>query len=673
MSARAPASLQLTDPVSSVPGVGPRSVERLAAAGVRTVLDLLRLWPSRRRRVLWLEAPRPECCEQWVRLEGEVRRVALQFLPGRRNLVRVHVDCGGVVLQALFFNQPYLKKRFVAGQWLEWCGVLRQRGASFFLASPRARASGQDGQTPADGAAELEPIYPAVPGIQPQRLRQFITAALRAAPLGDWPEPLPAALRRALDVPDPALACQWLHRPADAAQEAAAHRRFALEEAMDLLRAAARRRQARSALRALALPADARLRTRILARIPFALTSDQARALDEVLADLARPRPMARLLQGEVGSGKTAVAVAALLAAVAHGAQAVLMAPTELLAQQHAERLRGWLAGAQVRIELLTGSQPAPARAQTLALLREGAPGIWVGTHALLSEPVAPARLALCVIDEQHRFGVEQRARLSALGPAPHVLVMTATPIPRTLATTLFGDLDVSQIAQLPPGRRPVRTRVLATSAWPRVLRAVLREVARGGKVFVVSPRIDGGAEALHAELARHTPTLLAHGRMPPAERLAAAQAFRAGAARVLVGSTVLEVGLDVGDATWMVVVDAHRLGLAALHQLRGRVGRGGRRALCLLLGERSARLDLLARCRDGFALAEADLRLRGPGELFGAQQSGFPRFRLLDPLADLPLLVAARDACAAETAPAAPLTTAGGSAAAADLRQSPS
>jgi ATP-dependent DNA helicase RecG len=249
------------------------------------------------------------------------------------------------------------------------------------------------------------------------------------------------------------------------------------------------------------------------------------------------------------------------------------------------------------------------------------------------------------VIDEQHRFGVTQRARLAALGEAPHVLVMTATPIPRTLATTLFGDLDLSQIAELPPGRRPVRTRVLGSDRWPRVLAALLREAGRGGKVFVVSPRIVGGAEVLYQEIRRHAPALIVHGRMPPAERLAVAEQFRAGRANILVGSTVVEVGLDVGDATWMVVVDAHRLGLSALHQLRGRVGRGGRRAVCLLLGEPGTRLDLLARCRDGFQLAEEDLRRRGPGELFGAQQSGFPAFRLLDPLRDLPLLIAAREA----------------------------
>jgi ATP-dependent DNA helicase RecG len=363
---------------------------------------------------------------------------------------------------------------------------------------------------------------------------------------------------------------------------------------------------------------------------------------------------MGVLLQGDVGTGKTAVAVWAALAVLAHGAQVAFLAPTETLAEQHHGEVARWLQDSGVQVHLLTSGLPPAARRAIEEALRRGGPHLVFGTHALFSEGTEFASLGLAIVDEQHRFGVEQRMQLVHKGRDPHVLVMTATPIPRTLALCLFGDLDAVVLRERPRGRRPARARTLQPKQWPLVLKAIARRIARKERTFVVCPAVGeeeakGSVLAMHARLAKTFRCGLVHGRMAASERQAALAAFRSGECDVLVGTTVLEVGVDVPEATLMVVVMAERFGLATLHQLRGRVGRGARPGLCVLVGQPTERVQAVCATTDGFELAEADLRIRGSGELLGTQQSGFGELRALDPLADLELLQRARDAVRGE------------------------
>jgi ATP-dependent DNA helicase RecG len=417
----------------------------------------------------------------------------------------------------------------------------------------------------------------------------------------------------------------------------AARRHFAVREAVELFAAVAKARAARAQRPAAAFPVDAALAARIRARIPLQLTADQEAAVQFLWRQLAGPAAMGVLLQGDVGSGKTAVAVAAALAVLAKGAAVAFLAPTELLAEQHHATVHGWLQDSGVAVVLWTATQRARE-------LPQHGPRLVFGTHALLGADVALAGLGLVVVDEQHRFGVQQRMALVQKGQNPHVLVMSATPIPRTLALVLFGDLDAAVLRQRPPGRTAVRAFHLPTARWSRAVQSIARAVRRRGRVFVVCPAVGeqqekGGVVLVHQALQARFRCGLVHGRLETTARQAVLEAFRAGQLDVLVGTTVLEVGVDVPDATLMVVVAADRFGIATLHQLRGRVGRGRRRGLCLLCGPPSERVAAVCRTTDGFELAEADLALRGSGELLGTAQSGFAELRALDPVADLELL----------------------------------
>ncbi|MEZ5967366.1 MAG: helicase-related protein [Planctomycetota bacterium] len=644
--------MALDAPLRALKGVGPKVADVLAAAGLRTQRDLLFHFPTRHHTVVTVAGPCDEDVGQVVRFACVVRAVSFRYLPRRRSILVVTVAADdGVACQVAYFNQPYMRHAFAVDQVRVAEGTLVRRGDRFALSPGRllVEAIGED--------SPVRLRYPAIDGVSEERLRSLLRQALARVDLSC--SPLPPLAPPLTDGRSPtfAAAVRAMHAPTDAAELEAARRFFALHEAVALFTAIDEQRRAREAASAPRVAFSAALEERLRARIPLQWTADQLDALARVRAALGGTQPMALLLQGDVGTGKTAVAVWAALAAVASGLQVAFLAPTELLAEQHFAKVGQWLQGSRVHTELLTGSLPRKARLLADTAVANGTARLVFGTHALLSAGTRFHRLGMVVIDEQHRFGVEQRQLLMRKGEHPHLLVLTATPIPRTLAYALFGDLAVAELRQRPGKRRIAVARHVRTHAWARVLRAMRWRLARGQRIFVVCPSIgedgeSGGALATHARLARQFPCELVHGRVPAGERLEIVRRFRAGAFGVLVGTTVLEVGLDVPEATLMVVVDAQRFGLATLHQLRGRVGRGVRRGVCLLLGTETARTRALCRTTDGFALAELDLALRGTGELLGLRQSGRGELRSLDPLADLELLTSARAAVRRADAP---------------------
>ncbi|MGE3175550.1 MAG: ATP-dependent DNA helicase RecG [Planctomycetota bacterium] len=633
-------------PLTTLPGVGARTAQRLGDAGLRSLRDLLELFPRRYRELVEVPAPDAAHLGAMVRLRGAVRGTRLAWLPGRRALVTVEFAAAdGTPFAVQFFNQPWLKNGYPTGSERAIEGVLEQKGKRFLLRQPRVL--GKD----AGAGSAVQLRYPEVEGVSAARLLQWIGLVLAHVDHAQLRLPsLPPALAE-FDAPAPALYLA-MHRPASVAEHEHARRCFAVREALQLFERVAEARRRRLGRTAAGYPVDDAVATRIRARLPFALTGDQEQAVRTLWDMLAGPAPMGALLQGDVGTGKTAVAAAAALAVLARGDQVAFLAPTELLAEQHHRLVAGWLQGSGVEALLLTGSLPARARKDVTAALHRGGPQLVFGTHALLSDDARFLRLGLVIVDEQHRFGVEQRMQLVHKGRDAHVLVMTATPIPRTLTLTLFGDLDLVTLRQRPHARPLPRAVHAAPERWPRVLRAIGRAVARGGRVYVVCPSVGdedenqkGSATRLFQLLGRAFACALIHGRMPPAEQQQALDAFRTGRCPVLVGTTVLEVGVDVPEAVLMVVVAADRFGLATLHQLRGRVGRGVRRGACVLCGPKNERVAALCATTDGFALAESDLRLRGGGELLGTAQTGFGDLRALDPVEDLDLLLAVRRA----------------------------
>ena len=515
----------------------------------------------------------------------------------------------------------------------------------------------------------LTPVYPSVAALSQYRLRQAIDAALDRAELADS---LPEPLRQRLGLPEFAATLRFLHHPpanADTTllelRQGPAWARLKFDELLaqqiSLQRAAALRQHQP------AVPLDdvEALSPRLLAALPFTLTAAQARCLDEIRADLAAPHPMHRLLQGDVGSGKTCVAAACAALAVGSGRQAALMAPTELLAEQLYQKLHDWFTPLGVAVVWLSSAVRGKARSAALATLADGSAAIAVGTHALIQDDVSFARLGLVIVDEQHRFGVEQRLALRSKSETtlPHLLMMSATPIPRTLAMSYYADLAISSIDSLPPGRTPIETRVMSDARRPEVITRLAEFCAGGGQAYWVCPLIEESEKLdlkaaidTHAEIRAALPQLvigLVHGRMKAAEKAAVMAAFKAGAMNVLVATTVIEVGVDVPNASLMVIEHAERMGLAQMHQLRGRVGRGARASSCLLIYSNPIgavareRLAILKDSQDGFAIARHDLRLRGPGERLGARQSGQQLLRFADIEADAPMLEPAGQAAA--------------------------
>jgi ATP-dependent DNA helicase RecG len=567
---------------------------------------------------------------------------------GMRPLVEATVADETGLMGATFFNQPWLEKKYRPGTRLALTGKYEGRN--------RFRVQQHAPTNEAAGTADDVAVYPATEGITSTQIMTLVREHIDTT--FDTIEPLPGRLRATHRLPDRPGALLAAHGGDDGGRERLAFEELLLDQIVQLRL----RNETRKALEASALGDPPTLSERwVTEELPFAPTGDQRNAMAEVDADLAKPRPMQRLLMGEVGSGKTVVALHAMLRAVEHGTQAALMAPTETLAEQHFATLQALMPGSLVPAALLTGSTSAARRREILGRLATGELPLVVGTHALIEQPVEFHHLAVVVVDEQHRFGVDQRRALDAKAPgelAPHVLHMTATPIPRTLRLASFGALDVTTLKQLPKGRQPIETHVAdGERARSRAYERIREELRAGRQAFIVCPLVEESellqARAATAEYERLKSTelkdfdvVLLHGQMKPREKAAAMESFAAGNADVLVATTVIEVGIDVPNATVMLVEDAERYGISQLHQLRGRVGRGEHPSLCLVFGPAdSARLKALAQHSDGFRLAEIDLELRGEGELTGTRQSGLARFTFARLPDDAPLLERAHGA----------------------------
>jgi ATP-dependent DNA helicase RecG len=698
----------LRAPVTAIAGVGPTQEERLHRLGLRTVRDVLFHFPREHHDYSKLQKIGQLGFGEVATILGLIWEVENVRTGGRgivRTYARVSDETGAI--RALWFNQPYLLKQLPRGAYVVLTGV-KQRIGNRVEFSVRSHELPEQGDLINTG--RLVPVYPLTEGLTPKALRRITKWAVdRCA--GFVPEHLPAAIRQRAHLLTLPEAIAQIHYPDSERARAEARRRLAFDELFLIqLGMLTRRANWRDGPPAPPLPtppglifveegltagpdltpdpspmgrgedadltpspspmgrgeAEERLggglwpltATCFERALPFSFTGAQRRALREILGDLARGQAMCRLLQGDVGSGKTVVAAGALLVAAANGFQGALLAPTEILAEQHYRSVSALLAPFGLRVALLTGGQRAKERNAARDGLANGTVAVAVGTHALIQEGVSFKRLGLAVVDEQHRFGVEQRDALRQKGYNPHMLVMTATPIPRTLALTLYGDLDISTIDEMPAGRRAIITRWRHGTQRQEAYRLVAQEVAAGRQAYIICPLVEE-SEALEARAATKEyerlktevfPDLrlgLVHGQMRPAEKDRVMRAFRDGAIDVLVATAVVEVGVDVPNATVMLIEDAERFGLSQLHQFRGRVGRGEHQSYCYLLSQEAGaqageRLSVMERTTDGFALAEADLRLRGPGDFFGTRQSGLPELRVAN-LADTTLLGEAR------------------------------
>ncbi|PJK06916.1 ATP-dependent DNA helicase RecG [Lysobacteraceae bacterium NML08-0793] len=652
-------------PLSSLPGIGPQSAEKLAAHGLSRVADLW-FWLPRdyqdRTRLTPMQALRNGVAAQ---VEGRVQAVEKTFRARAMLKVLLADEHGSTLVLKFFHFRKQQADAFRPGSRVRAYGVPRPGQAGLEMTHPSYRMlAGAD--APLDDL--LEPVYPQIDGIGPAVMKKIVGHALRSLPSDEALELLPASFVQPLGLPGLRQALLYLHRPpADvdiAALQSGRHpaqRRLALEEMLAHHLSLRRERVVMQQQVAASLPRTAGRVEQLLASLPFRLTGAQTRVLAEVEHDLAKPVPMLRLVQGDVGSGKTVIAALAALRAIDAGHQVALMAPTELLAEQHLHNLRGWLEPLGVRIGWLAGKVAGKARAQVLAEIAAGEVQLLIGTHALMQEGVEFANLALAIIDEQHRFGVQQRLALrdKGSGRVPHQLVMTATPIPRTLAMSAYADLDVSVIDELPAGRTPVQTVVISNARRAELVERIRAAIAEGRQAYWVCTLIEEqqegearieaqAAETTFLQLQQALPTLriaLVHGRMKAQEKQAAMAAFKQGETDLLVSTTVIEVGVDVPNASLMIIENAERLGLAQLHQLRGRVGRGSVKSSCVLLYQpplgkiARQRLEMLRQSNDGFLIAEKDLELRGPGELLGVRQTGLAELRIADLLRDADLL----------------------------------
>ena len=654
MPAESHTTLTPDTPVRYLKGVGPKTAERFEKLGILTLSDLLCHYP---RRYLDFSKPysiaeAPSDTECVVKAEVFAKPGG-RILPGGRRMERITAGDDVSSLEVTWFNNPYAVQKLELGQEYYFQGIVTGGMLRRQMVNPQVRTDAQVASSP------FEAVYPQTEGLTSSAIAKCVRQLLPHVEL--LPDPLPPGMLKKYRLLPKADAVRAIHCPASEEEAFAARRRLIYEELLVLQLGIGRMKNHGAASTGAPMQkADA---SPFWDSLPFSPTGAQRRAVEEILTDMAGETSMNRLLQGDVGSGKTLVAAAAIWACIRAGYQAALLAPTEILASQHAENLNRLLAPFGMRVALLTGGMKAAPRRTTLAAIRDDEADLIVGTHAILSEGVAFARLGLAVVDEQHRFGVRQRGLLAEKAANPHLLVMSATPIPRTLGLLMYGDLDISILDELPPGRKPVKTRCITGKKRADLYGFLDREIGAGRQVYIVCPAIeDAGGSGLNAVKSYYEDIAkallpdrrvgLMHGRLKPKEKAEVMEDFKAGRLDALVSTTVIEVGVDVPNATVMVIENAERYGLSALHQLRGRVGRGAAESWCFLVSDNASesvqkRLRFLCSTSDGFAVAQYDLETRGPGDFFGSRQHGLPTLQVADLMNDTRTLHAAQSEAA--------------------------
>ena len=655
MPAESHTTLTPDTPVRYLKGVGPKTAERFEKLGILTLSDLLCHYP---RRYLDFSKPysiaeAPSDTERVVKAEVFAKPGG-RILPGGRRMERITAGDDVSSLEVTWFNNPYAVQKLELGQEYYFQGIVTGGMLRRQMVNPQVRTDAQVASSP------FEAVYPQTEGLTSSAIAKCVRQLLPHVEL--LPDPLPPEMLKKYRLLPKADAVRAIHCPASEEEAFAARRRLIYEELLVLQLGIGRMKNHGAASTGAPMQkADA---SPFWDALPFSPTGAQRRAVEEILTDMAGETSMNRLLQGDVGSGKTLVAAAAIWACIRAGYQAALLAPTEILASQHAENLNRLLAPFGMRVALLTGGMKAAPRRTTLAAIRDDEADLIVGTHAILSEGVDFARLGLAVVDEQHRFGVRQRGLLAEKAANPHLLVMSATPIPRTLGLLMYGDLDISILDELPPGRKPVKTRYITGKKRADLYGFLDREIGAGRQVYIVCPAIeDAGGSGLNAVKSYYEDIAkallpdrrvgLMHGRLKPKEKAEVMEDFKAGRLDALVSTTVIEVGVDVPNATVMVIENAERYGLSALHQLRGRVGRGAAESWCFLVSDNASesvqkRLRFLCSTSDGFAVAQYDLETRGPGDFFGSRQHGLPTLQVADLMNDTRTLHAAQSEAAA-------------------------
>ena len=655
MPAESHTTLTPDTPVRYLKGVGPKTAERFEKLGILTLSDLLCHYPRRyldfSKPYSIAEAPADTECV----VKAEVfAKPGGRILPGGRRMERITAGDDVSSLEITWFNNPYAAQKLELGQEYYFQGIVTGGMLRRQMVNPQVRTDAQVKSSP------FEAVYPQTEGLTSSAIAKCVRQLLPHAEL--LPDPLPSEMLKKYRLLSKADAVRAIHCPATEEEAFAARRRLIYEELLVLQLGIGRMKNHGAASTGAPMKkADA---SPFWESLPFSPTGAQRRAVEEILTDMSDETSMNRLLQGDVGSGKTLVAAAAIWACIRAGYQAALMAPTEILASQHAENLNRLLSPFGMRVALLTGGMKAAPRRTTLAAIRDDEADLIVGTHAILSEGVSFARLGLAVVDEQHRFGVRQRGLLAEKAANPHLLVMSATPIPRTLGLLMYGDLDISILDELPPGRKPVKTRCITGKKRADLYGFLDREIGGGRQVYIVCPAIeDAGGSGLNAVKSYYEDIAkallpdrrvgLMHGRLKPKEKAEVMEDFKAGRLDALVSTTVIEVGVDVPNATVMVIENAERYGLSALHQLRGRVGRGAAESWCFLVSDNASesvqkRLRFLCSTSDGFAVAQYDLETRGPGDFFGSRQHGLPTLQVADLMNDTRTLHAAQSEAAA-------------------------
>ena len=655
MPAESHTTLTPDTPVRYLKGVGPKTAERFEKLGILTLSDLLCHYP---RRYLDFSKPysiaeAPSDTECVVKAEVFAKPGG-RILPGGRRMERITAGDNVSSLEVTWFNNPYAVQKLELGQEYYFQGIVTGGMLRRQMVNPQVRTDAQVASSP------FEAVYPQTEGLTSSAIAKCVRQLLPHVEL--LPDPLPPGMLKKYRLLPKADAVRAIHCPASEEEAFAARRRLIYEELLVLQLGIGRMKNHGAASTGAPMQkADA---SPFWDALPFSPTGAQRRAVEEILTDMAGETSMNRLLQGDVGSGKTLVAAAAIWACIRAGYQAALLAPTEILASQHAENLNRLLSPFGMRVALLTGGMKAAPRRTTLAAIRDDEADLIVGTHAILSEGVDFARLGLAVVDEQHRFGVRQRGLLAEKAANPHLLVMSATPIPRTLGLLMYGDLDISILDELPPGRKPVKTRCITGKKRADLYGFLDREIGAGRQVYIVCPAIeDAGGSGLNAVKSYYEDIAkallpdrrvgLMHGRLKPKEKAEVMEDFKAGRLDALVSTTVIEVGVDVPNATVMVIENAERYGLSALHQLRGRVGRGAAESWCFLVSDNASesvqkRLRFLCSTSDGFAVAQYDLETRGPGDFFGSRQHGLPTLQVADLMNDTRTLHAAQSEAAA-------------------------